>query len=152
MYRTTYYGHHTCKNLVKPCHLFLDASDDADATESSMLLSFNSSANGNGHLHHDHPTNKQDTPIFSSFRSIKQEYNNELPRNDDHHLTHKQSSSSDYLVTLEDTFDPADVISGVNSSCSTSTTTAHHSSDIDMIGTSVHNLFDDGLECYFDYQ
>ncbi|KAF2287986.1 hypothetical protein GH714_003733 [Hevea brasiliensis] len=57
MYRTTYYGHHTCKNLLKASHLFLDAPD---ATDSSMLLSF-----GNGR--HHHLTNKQDTPFFSSF-------------------------------------------------------------------------------------
>ncbi|XP_058002451.1 probable WRKY transcription factor 70 isoform X2 [Hevea brasiliensis] len=146
MYRTTYYGHHTCKNLLKASHLFLDAPD---ATDSSMLLSF-----GNGR--HHHLTNKQDTPFFSSFQSVKQENNNELPNDHDHHLTHNQSSSSDYLLSPEDhlsTLDPADVISGVNSSCTTSTTT-HRSLDLDMIVTSVDNHFDDDdvLELeYFDY-
>ncbi|KAF2306632.1 hypothetical protein GH714_019928 [Hevea brasiliensis] len=143
MHRTTYYGHHTCKNLLKASHLILDAPDHV--IDSSVLLSF---SNGNGH-HNNHPTNRQDAPFFSTFQSIKQECKDGFPHDHNNHLTHNQSSSSDYLVSPDDhasKFDPADVISGVNSSCTATSTTTHHSLDMDMIMTSVDSQFDDILE------
>lgn len=121
LYRTTYYGHHTCKNFLKTSQLLLESS--TDRTDSSILLSFTT----------NNLTNKQDSPFFTSFQPIKQEYSKDdnIPSD----LTHNQSSSSDYLLSHDlSTFDHADVISGVNSSC---TTTSTHSLDIDMMVGSV---------------
>ncbi|EEF33686.1 WRKY DNA-binding transcription factor 70 [Ricinus communis] len=137
-YRTTYYGNHTCKNLLKASHhLILESPDD-----SSILLSFNTT---NDSI----ITSKQDSPFltsFSSSSSIKQEYKDELAHgnsdNDMINIIHNnsimnnQSSSTDYLLAPDDlsALDHADVISGVNSS---SCTTSTHSFDMDMIVSSV---------------
>ena len=110
-YRTTYYGHHTCKNLLKASQFILDSTYN----DSSNLLSF-----ANNDL-----TNKHGNPFFSSFPSVKQE-----SKEDDHmpsrpsDITYKRSSSSEYLMSPElKTFESSaqmtvlspdqDVISGV---------------------------------------
>ncbi|CAI9758834.1 unnamed protein product [Fraxinus pennsylvanica] len=38
IYRTTYLGHHTCKNLFKPCQIIMDST----VKDSSIILSFGS--------------------------------------------------------------------------------------------------------------
>ncbi|XWS13041.1 hypothetical protein CRYUN_Cryun36dG0003200 [Craigia yunnanensis] len=107
-YRTIYYGHHTCKNLLKASQFILDSTSN----DSSILLSF-----ANNDL-----TNKHDNLFFSSFPSVKQE-----SKEDDHmpsDITYNRSSSSEYLMSPElKTFESSaqmtllsadhDVISGV---------------------------------------
>ena len=89
-YRSTYIGHHTCRNILKVPELFLDSSP---ASDSSVLLSFDNST----------ITNKEDNPFFTSFQSsIKQEYKEEIPSDHDD-IAHIQSSSSDYLVSPDRT-------------------------------------------------
>jgi hypothetical protein len=68
LYKTTYYGHHTCGNLSNPDNI-LDPNDT-----SSLLLSFNNTF----------PTpTKQECPFLSSPSSFSsshsEEYNNEVP-------------------------------------------------------------------------
>ncbi|XVF37396.1 hypothetical protein REPUB_Repub20aG0004200 [Reevesia pubescens] len=108
-YRTTYYGYHTCKNLLNPTQLILDSTSN----DSSILLSF---ANNNLTI-----TNKQDNPFFSS---VKQESKEDHIPSD---ITYNPSSSSEclfspdhYLSTFESSAqmtalsaDHHDVISGV---------------------------------------
>ncbi|KAK6279656.1 hypothetical protein POUND7_019923 [Theobroma cacao] len=106
-YGTTYYGHHTCKNLLKASQLILDST----SKDSSILLSF---AN----------TNKQDNSMFSAFPPVKQESKEDMPSD----ITYNLSTSSpdyllspDHLTTFESSAqmtvlsaaDHADVISGV---------------------------------------
>ncbi|RHN40059.1 putative transcription factor WRKY family [Medicago truncatula] len=68
LYKTTYYGHHTCGNLPNP-DIILDPNDT-----SSLLLSFNNTF----------PTpTKQECPFLSSPSSFSsthsEEYNDEVP-------------------------------------------------------------------------
>ncbi|XWS09514.1 hypothetical protein CRYUN_Cryun40dG0091100 [Craigia yunnanensis] len=109
-YRTTYYGHHTCKNLFKSSQFILDSTSN----DSSILLSF---AKNN-------LTNKHDNPFFSSFPSVKQESKDDHMPSD---TTYNPSSSSEYLMSPElKTFESSaemtmlsadhDVISGVEDS------------------------------------
>ena len=133
LYRTTYHGYHTCKNLLKASDQFVLDPIDHFHTDSSTLMSFNNSSN-----HHQMMTNKQNHPFFTtSFQSIKQEYynkeDNDMPGYDPT-IHNNQALSSDYLLPTDDhdrisTFDHGDLISGVNSSC----TTSSHSLDIDSI-------------------
>ncbi|KAH1096055.1 hypothetical protein J1N35_012976 [Gossypium stocksii] len=83
-YETIYYGHHTCKNMLKPCHFMVD---DSTYNDSSILLSF---AN-NSTL-----TNKQgnDNPFFSS---VKQESKEDYKQISE--ITYNGSSSSEYLLS-----------------------------------------------------
>ncbi|XP_022734203.1 probable WRKY transcription factor 70 [Durio zibethinus] len=100
-YRTTYYGHHTCKNQLNASPFVLDSTSD----DSSILLSF-----ANNHL-----TNKHDNPFFSSFSSVKQE------SKEDHDITYNPYLlSPDHLTTFEPSAqmtmlpaDHTDAISGV---------------------------------------
>ena len=87
-FRTTYIGHHTCRNFLKVPELLLDSSPPSG--DSSVLLSFDNTV-----------TNKQDNPFFTSFQPIKQEYKEEIPTHDD--IARIQSSSSDYLVSPDRT-------------------------------------------------
>ncbi|MBA0647333.1 hypothetical protein Goklo_015228, partial [Gossypium klotzschianum] len=84
-YATIYYGHHTCKNKLKPCHFMVD--DSTCNNDSSILLSF---AN-NSTL-----TNKQgnDNPFFSS---VKQESKEDYKPISE--ITYNGSSLSDYLLS-----------------------------------------------------
>ncbi|KAF8397103.1 hypothetical protein HHK36_016010 [Tetracentron sinense] len=141
VYRTTYMGHHTCKDpLIRAHHeLIVD----------SNLLSFESNM----------APSKQDHPFFSSFSSsIKQEHREEIVMSDD--LTHYLSL--DYLLsppppdlaTLESSgpttmlsstpagSDHGDVISGVYS-CTTS------SDSLDLGGFMVGSV-DFGDVLHFD--
>ncbi|XVE80735.1 hypothetical protein DITRI_Ditri15bG0004200 [Diplodiscus trichospermus] len=103
-FRTTYYGHHSCRNLFKASQLILDSTSDHDS--SMRLISF---ANNN-------LTIKHDDPFLSSFTSVKQERKEDhMPISD---ITYNRSSSSVYLVspeltTFESSADDQDVISRV---------------------------------------
>ncbi|KAK7340059.1 hypothetical protein VNO77_20751 [Canavalia gladiata] len=80
LYRTTYYGHHTCKNLVNP-EIILDPISPSG---SSKFLSFDNTF----------PTpSQQDFPFLSSMKREK-----EIPNP-------PSSSSNDYLISSELTFD-----------------------------------------------
>nr|QFU81039.1 WRKY70 [Populus alba var. pyramidalis] len=135
LYRTTYHGYHSCKSLLKASDQFVLDPTGHFNTDSSTLLSFKNSSN-----HHQMTTTncKQNHPFFiTSLPSIKQEYykeeGNDMPGYDPT-IPDNQALSSDYLLPTDDhdrisTFDHGDVISGVNSSC----TTSSHSLDIDSI-------------------
>ncbi|XVF65954.1 hypothetical protein PTKIN_Ptkin09bG0292400 [Pterospermum kingtungense] len=108
-YRTIYFGHHTCKNLLKASQLILNSTSNG----SSILLSF-ANNNNNNNLTNKHD---DDIPFFNSFQSVKQESNEENMPSD---ITYNPSSSSEYLLSPElTTFDSSvlsadhDVISGV---------------------------------------
>ncbi|KAK7294879.1 hypothetical protein RJT34_17778 [Clitoria ternatea] len=83
LYRTTYYGHHTCKNLLNP-EIILE--HPISPSGSSKFLSFDNTF----------PTpSKEDFPFLSSFPpSVKSE--EEAP---------PSASSNDYLISSELTFD-----------------------------------------------
>ncbi|PSS32757.1 WRKY transcription factor 70 [Actinidia chinensis var. chinensis] len=122
MYRTTYHGHHTCKNLLKASQIILDSNP----RDSSFLLSFGT----------ENTSTKSHEPYFQPFPCIKQEYRDEKPC-----LNHIQSSSDDYFVPPDLTVfescgpltgsdhDHGDVISSGVYSCTASTT----SLDMDMV-------------------
>ncbi|KAJ6865572.1 hypothetical protein NC651_035974 [Populus alba x Populus x berolinensis] len=141
LYRTTYYGHHTCKNLLKASQFVLDPRDHRDDIDSSVLISFNS----NG----DHASNKPSDSLLASFQTVKQECchkedNMNMPSYDPITQYNNQASSSDYLLSPDDymsAFDHGDVISGVNSSC----TTSSHSLDMDGIMMESADFDDDGV-------
>ncbi|KAI4353560.1 hypothetical protein L6164_002499 [Bauhinia variegata] len=90
LYRTTYYGTHTCRNLLNP-EIILDYG-----CGSGRLISFDNKL----------PT-KQDVPFFSSSNSVKKECKEEEIQ--DHHWSHHQYQSSlchdDYLISDELAFD-----------------------------------------------
>ncbi|KAJ7961067.1 WRKY transcription factor [Quillaja saponaria] len=110
LYRTTYYGQHTCRNFQRAPEIILDSPNSPSDT--SMLLSFDTAM-----------SSKQDQhPFFSSFPSIKQEGNHiikedHIPKSNDDYLVSNQSSSSDYLMSSDlTTFqssDHGDVISDI---------------------------------------
>ncbi|XP_027350656.1 WRKY DNA-binding transcription factor 70-like [Abrus precatorius] len=80
LYKTTYYGHHTCKNFLNP-EIILDPISPSG---SSKFLSFDSTF----------PTpSQQECPFLSS---VKRECKEEVP---------PSSSSNDYLFSSELTFD-----------------------------------------------
>ncbi|KAF9680113.1 hypothetical protein SADUNF_Sadunf06G0086400 [Salix dunnii] len=130
LFRTTYLGHHTCKNLQKASQFISDPFDHYP-TDSSTLLSFNS------HGDHQMMTSRKGNPVLiTSLPSIKQEYykeeDSDIPSYDPT-INNNQASSSDYLLSANhdhghvSAFDHGDVVSGVNSSC----TTSPHSLDFD---------------------
>ncbi|KAK7394954.1 hypothetical protein VNO78_15495 [Psophocarpus tetragonolobus] len=85
LFKTTYYGLHTCKNLVNP-EIILDPMSPC---ASSKFLSFDNSF----------PTpSNQDCPFFSSSfpSSVKRECKDEVP---------PSTSSNDYLISSDLTFD-----------------------------------------------
>ncbi|OMO52082.1 DNA-binding WRKY [Corchorus olitorius] len=85
-YRTIYYGHHTCKTLLKASQLILDSTTSND---SSFLLSFTNNT-------------KQDNPFFSCFPSaVKQETKESDLQQPASDITcnRSSSSSSDYLLS-----------------------------------------------------
>ncbi|OMO53862.1 DNA-binding WRKY [Corchorus capsularis] len=85
-YRTIYYGHHTCKTLLKASQLILDSTTSND---SSILLSFTNNT-------------KQDDPFFSCFPSpVKQETKESDLQQPASDITcnRSSSSSSDYLLS-----------------------------------------------------
>ena len=104
LFRTTYYGNHTCRNLLNP-EIILDSESPSN---SSVFLSFDNTIQS-----------KQDLPFLtSSFPSVKKEFKEEIA---DVQGPQNQSSTSDnYLVSPELTFDSSnlesdhrDVISSV---------------------------------------
>lgn len=112
MYRTTYHGHHTCRNLLKSPQIILDPT----AKDSSFLLSFVT----------NDPTHKPDGPIFPIIKQESKEGVQNL-------VSQTQSPPSNYLMspdlTTFDSYGPmlssgsdhGDVISSGMYSCTTST-------------------------------
>ncbi|KAH7514776.1 WRKY DNA-binding transcription factor 70 [Ziziphus jujuba] len=90
LFRTTYHGHHTCRNLRAP-ELMLDCTNiTTPGNRSSALISFDGS---NGSLPNKH--GQQEHPFLSTFSSIKQEFKEEEIPCD---INHNQSSSSEYFM------------------------------------------------------
>ncbi|XP_019425193.1 PREDICTED: probable WRKY transcription factor 70 isoform X2 [Lupinus angustifolius] len=84
LYRTTYYGHHTCKSTFNPDMIFEPDSSSA----SSILLSFNNSF-----------SIKQEHQLSSLF--LPSEKQEPLEVIHDNHIAQNQMSSSDYLQLCE---------------------------------------------------
>ncbi|MED6172683.1 hypothetical protein PIB30_052261 [Stylosanthes scabra] len=96
LYKTTYYGIHTCRNTLNP-QIILDDSNDDSHSRSSIFLSFDNSL----------PT-KQDSPIFlsSSPPLIKKEEEEIININNNNINNNVPSfSSNDYMISSELTFD-----------------------------------------------
>ncbi|KDP21860.1 hypothetical protein JCGZ_00647 [Jatropha curcas] len=134
-YRTTYYGHHTCNNLLRASqHLILDSPN---ADDSSIILSFTTKQENKNN-------NNNNNPFFTPFESstsIKQESKDDtvgLPAED-----HTQPTLSHYLMSTHDHHQAGDVISGVNSSSTISDTSCEFGLDMDMIVNSVGGDFDE---------
>ncbi|KAL5807690.1 hypothetical protein ACOSQ3_028381 [Xanthoceras sorbifolium] len=100
LFRTNYYGQHTCKNLLKASQLFMDTRYHDNCPmisfcdkENNYIINNNSNSNN---------------PFVSSFSSVKREYQDEqeiMPSHYDHHrhdLTHNnnQTESSDHCYIL----------------------------------------------------
>ncbi|KAH7533012.1 hypothetical protein FEM48_Zijuj04G0084500 [Ziziphus jujuba var. spinosa] len=84
LYRTTYFGHHTCKIIHKGHEVVME---DTNPIETSIFISFDSS----------NLTNKQDQhPFLSSFSSIKDELKEDIKKCD---TNKNQSYSCDYFVS-----------------------------------------------------
>ncbi|KAJ0088028.1 hypothetical protein Patl1_31559 [Pistacia atlantica] len=134
LYRSIYYGHHTCKNLLKASQFLLDST----SKDQSSMISF-----GNVPI-----ADKQNHPFFSSFSSsVKQEYRDELPPSD-HHNDPSSSSDHHYLLSPHDdqlttllSSDHGEVISGGNSSSS--------SLDMEVMAVESVNFDDDILQYVF---
>ncbi|GMN40636.1 hypothetical protein TIFTF001_009853 [Ficus carica] len=98
-FKTTYFGRHTCTNLLKSPELVLDCPT-SPGHDSSMLLSFD-----NSHLN---LTSKQAAhPFFAPFASVKQESIKDDPVvrqpycNTNNISAHNQTSSSACIVSLD---------------------------------------------------
>ncbi|KHN29497.1 WRKY DNA-binding transcription factor 70-like [Glycine soja] len=89
LFKTTYYGHHTCKNLANPDIIL----DPMSPSSSSKFLSFDNSFS---------TPSKQECPFLSSSNnfpsssSVKRECKEEVP---------PSISSNDYLISSDLTFD-----------------------------------------------
>ncbi|KAI4333531.1 hypothetical protein L6164_018323 [Bauhinia variegata] len=79
LYRTTYYGHHTCKNLLNPAEMILEPSSP-NLGPNSILISFS-----------DTVQCRKDQPFFTS---VKREAKEEIL--DHHHMALDQTFSSNY--------------------------------------------------------
>ncbi|XP_024188456.1 probable WRKY transcription factor 70 isoform X2 [Rosa chinensis] len=95
LFRTTYYGNHTCTDYLRAPELILDSSSSQDSSKN--MIRFDNTNNDF--------TRKQEHPFFSSFTSIKKESVKEeemiTPINDHDHVIHhnQQLSSCDYLMS-----------------------------------------------------
>ncbi|XVF84152.1 hypothetical protein PTKIN_Ptkin17bG0002900 [Pterospermum kingtungense] len=87
VYRTTYYGHHTCKNMLNTSHIIMDSTPN---DSNSILLSFENN-------------NLTNSSFFSSFQSsIKQETKEEHKPSSTTVISYNpylSSSSSEYLLS-----------------------------------------------------
>ncbi|XP_016436463.2 putative WRKY transcription factor 70 [Nicotiana tabacum] len=139
LFRTTYYGNHTCKPFPRVSQIILDTPIDGD---SSILLSFDQNNNNNYSSLQNVNHNYQPYNI-PTFPSIKEETKEEVfqrsctfyPKIEDQN----QSSNSDYFLPANDdhlstpaafeasggnmaaALSPDVISSGVYSSCTTST-------------------------------
>ncbi|KAH0995112.1 hypothetical protein GBA52_018976 [Prunus armeniaca] len=92
LFRTTYYGNHTCRGYLKASELVLDCTSPR---ESSKFIRFDDT----------NPSSKQEHPFFSSFKSLKgEERFKEETMPSDYMTTqhHNQLALSDYLVSPPD--------------------------------------------------
>ncbi|XP_050383541.1 probable WRKY transcription factor 70 [Argentina anserina] len=114
LYRTTYYGNHTCTDYLRTPHeLILDCSNRQESSQN--MIRFDNTNNAS--------TCKQEHPFFSTFTSIekesvKVEQMTKIVSDHDHHITHHNQSLSlcDYLTSpglgMFESFEP---ISGLSS-------------------------------------
>ncbi|XP_021832059.1 probable WRKY transcription factor 70 [Prunus avium] len=105
VFRTTYYGNHTCRDYLKASELVLDCTSPR---ESSSYIRFGDF--------------KQDHPFFSSLTSVKKEVviKEEKPQPSDDHMMashhRNHSSSCDYIVSPHPTaFEYSCPLSGLSS-------------------------------------
>ncbi|XP_015897292.3 WRKY DNA-binding transcription factor 70 [Ziziphus jujuba] len=85
LYRTTYFGNHTCRNLHQDPELILDCTSPSDT---SIFISFDST----------NLINKQDhVPFLSSLSSIKQEIKEDIITCDANHSFQTFSSSDNFM-------------------------------------------------------
>lgn len=135
MYRTTYYGRHTCKhNYTDHNQFYLDSMDQRDSCSKSVLLNF-----------------QQNPPHFSPLNDNYKDHSTNSTGNynfvtTDHILTTFGSSSTKTELVSPAGSDHGDVISSGVYSCTTSTTPDHTTSfdeQLDMMVAGVVN-FEDG--------
>ncbi|EXB74394.1 putative WRKY transcription factor 70 [Morus notabilis] len=97
IFRTTYCGHHTCRNLLRAPELVFDSTSPNQ--DSSLLLSFKDSNNLNN------LTPQQAHHFFSSLTSVKHEEFKDIEPACNSSVTvagqKNQSSSSDYIVSSD---------------------------------------------------
>lgn len=140
LFRTTYYGNHTCKPFPRVSQIILDTPIHGD---SSILLSFDRNNNNNNYSSIQNVNYNYQPYNIPTFPSIKQETKEEVfqrsctfyPKIEDQN----QSSNSDYFLPANDdhlstpaafeasggnmaaALSPDVISSGVYSSCTTST-------------------------------
>ncbi|GLU17843.1 hypothetical protein SLE2022_341940 [Rubroshorea leprosula] len=115
-YRITYYGHHTCSNLLKSSQLMLDSTSQED----SVLLNFETGASPAPTFAATAAVIKPESPFISSLSSVKREYKDDVQSEHTHHQS-SSTTTSDYLVSPDITSgggmmglpDYGDVFSGV---------------------------------------
>nr|WAJ60196.1 WRKY family protein 4 [Heracleum moellendorffii] len=141
MYRTTYYGRHTCKpNYTDHNQFYLDSMDQRDSSSKSILLNF-----------------RQNTPNFSPLNDTYKDHSTSIGNynfvTSDHILTTFGSSSTKTELLSPAGSDHGDVISSGMYSCSTSTTpdqTTSFDDQLDMMVAGVVNFEDDGDDLAMD--
>ncbi|MCD7470904.1 hypothetical protein HAX54_011106 [Datura stramonium] len=132
LFRTTYYGHHTCKSFPRVSQIILDSPMDGDSN--SVLLSFDQN---NCHPNYSNaptfPSIKQETKeeVFSFYPKIEDQIQSSssdyfLPAASDDHLT----SSGGHMTAVA--LSPDVISSGVYSSCTTTTSNDNLEIDIDF--------------------
>ncbi|XP_060203210.1 WRKY DNA-binding transcription factor 70-like [Lycium barbarum] len=118
LYRTTYYGHHTCKVFPRHSQIILGSPMDGDSN--SIILSFDQN--------NYHPNCYNNNNVPTTFPSIKQETKEDVFRFYPKIEDQNQSSTSDYFLpaTFEASggnvaaaLSPDVISSGVYSSCTT---------------------------------
>ena len=123
LYKTIYYGEHSCKSLTNP-EIILDPMSPSS---SSKFLSFNNSF----------PTpSKQDCPFLSSSfpsSSVKRECKEEIP---------PSTSSNDYLISSDLTFDGSPKHVTLSSS----------TLDSEYKAVDIPDVFDDVFEHFFEFR
>lgn len=136
MYRTTYYGHHTCKhNYTDHNQFFLDSIDQRDSSSKSILLNF-----------------QQNTRNFSPLKDNSTSICNYNFVSGDHILATFGSSSTRTELLSPGGSDHGDVISSGVYSCTTSTTADHTTTFDDQLDMMVAGVvdFDDGDDLAMD--
>ncbi|KAL5577422.1 hypothetical protein UlMin_019121 [Ulmus minor] len=113
LYRTIYYGHHTCQNLLKLApESILEYYCNGPDSDSSLFFSFDNNT----------PTTNQRLPFFSSSTTqTKQEIKDEIIPCNDSTTTHNQTPCSSYINVTSDhenyhyqlTTDHRDAVSGM---------------------------------------
>ncbi|KAJ8533167.1 hypothetical protein K7X08_016056 [Anisodus acutangulus] len=125
LFRTTYYGHHTCKAFSRVSQIILDSTMDGDSN--SVLLSFDQNPNCYNNVP-TFPSIKQKTKeeVFNFYPKIEDQIQSSssdyfLPAANDGHLTPATFEASGSHMTAT-ALSPDVMSSGVYSSCTTTAT------------------------------